>query len=86
LVTTSNAAELRTIEVSAPMLQFLRWVADRDRTYEETMDAWRTSCPRLSVWEDASIGGLVRLADSEASGETLVVLTAGGRSIVDGVT
>ena len=34
-------------------LQFLSWVAASPRTYAEAMDAWRTSCPRLSVWEDA---------------------------------
>jgi len=43
------------------MIQFLTWVADRPRNYAETMDAWRTSCPRLSVWEDAVIADLVRL-------------------------
>jgi hypothetical protein len=43
------------------MIQFLTWVADRPRGYAETMDAWRTSCPRLSVWEDAVIANLVRL-------------------------
>jgi hypothetical protein len=33
-------------------IQFLEWLSDRPRTYGETMDAWRTSCPRLSIWED----------------------------------
>jgi len=41
------------------MTQFLAWVADRPRTYTQTMEAWRSTCPRLSVWEDASIEGLV---------------------------
>src|SRR3984885_12863173 len=43
------------------MLQFLAWVADRPRDYRQTMEAWRSTCPRLSVWEDAIIDGLVRL-------------------------
>jgi len=43
------------------MIQFLSWVADRPRTYTQTMEAWRTTCPRLSVWEDAVIGDLVRI-------------------------
>jgi hypothetical protein len=43
------------------MIQFLSWVADRPRTYGQTMEAWRTSCPRLSVWEDAVIEDLVRI-------------------------
>ena len=43
------------------MIQFLAWVADRPRTYAQTMEAWRSTCPRLSVWEDAIIEGLVRI-------------------------
>jgi len=65
------------------MVQFLTWVADRARSYAEAMDAWRTSCPRLSVWEDATLDGLVRL-DSDADGRTVVKLTARGRAILDG--
>eukprot|EP01037_Dinobryon_pediforme_P005501 gene5501-5556_t len=41
------------------VLQLLAWVARSERSYDETMEAWRTSCPRLSVWEDAVDGGLV---------------------------
>ena len=40
-------------------LQFLQWLADSPRTYGEAMDAWRTSCPRLSIWEDALREGLI---------------------------
>jgi hypothetical protein len=35
------------------------WVAEEPRPYAEVLDAWRTSCPRLTVWEDASDRGLV---------------------------
>ena len=41
------------------ILDLLEWVGRKDRTYQETMDAWRTSCPRLPVWEDANDRGLV---------------------------
>jgi D-3-phosphoglycerate dehydrogenase len=41
------------------ILDLLEWLAKRDRTYEETMDAWRTSCPKLPVWEDANDRGLI---------------------------
>ena len=37
------------------MLQFLAWVASRRRTYAEAMEAWQTTCPRHTVWEDALI-------------------------------
>ena len=33
-------------------IQFLDWIAEASRTYAEVMDAWRTSCPRLSIWEE----------------------------------
>ena len=59
-------------------LQFLAWVAERPRSYAETMEAWRTSCPRLPVWEDATSEGLVQ----RRSGN-LVVLTDRGRAALD---
>ena len=30
------------------------------KSYAEVMEAWRTSCPRLPVWEDAVDLGLVK--------------------------
>jgi hypothetical protein len=40
-------------------LDLLRWLAAEPRTYAETMEAWRTSCPRLTIWEDAVGAGYV---------------------------
>ena len=48
----------------APTLEFLGWLSERERTYAEAMEAWRTSCPRLSIWEDALADGLVRVVGS----------------------
>jgi hypothetical protein len=45
------------------ILDLLEWVGSRERTYLDTMDAWRTSCPRLPVWEDANDRGLVEAVD-----------------------
>jgi hypothetical protein len=61
------------------MLQFLAWVADRPRSYPEAMAAWRSTCPRLSVWEDAIIDGLVRLENGDSRA---VTLTARGRAML----
>jgi hypothetical protein len=47
--------------VAAPTLQLLAWIAERSRTYPETIEAWRSSCPQLTVWEDALSDGLVRV-------------------------
>ena len=41
------------------ILDLIEWVGLSERTYRETMDAWRTSCPRLPVWEDACDRGFV---------------------------
>ena len=64
------------------LLQFLAWVEAKPRSYGETMDAWRTSCPRLSVWEDAIGAGLVAVNPARAAshGESLVHLTTEGRA------
>jgi len=44
------------------MLDLVEWVGRKERTYQETMDAWRTSCPKLPVWEEATDRGLVEAA------------------------
>ncbi|MEP3112517.1 hypothetical protein [Nisaea sp.] len=41
------------------ILDLVEWVAEKPRPYGEVMDAWRTSCPRLTVWEEAVDQGLV---------------------------
>jgi hypothetical protein len=47
-------------DITAPLiLDFLEWLAATPRPYAEVMDFWRTSCPRLTVWEDAVDGGYV---------------------------
>jgi hypothetical protein len=39
--------------------QMLEWISREPRTYLEVLEVWRTSCPRLSIWEDACIAGLI---------------------------
>jgi hypothetical protein len=61
--------------VTTPLiLDFLAWLAKAPRAYGEVMEVWRTSCPRLTVWEDAvDLGYVARRRDSD--GEAYVVLT-----------
>ncbi len=47
--------------VTAGTVQLLRWLTEAPRTYAETVDVWKTSCPRLAVWEDALADRLVRV-------------------------
>ena len=65
-----------TDAVESLILDLVEWVARTERTYRETMDAWRTSCPRLPVWEDASERGLVER--TLANGRVVVRATPGG--------
>ena len=60
------------------ILDFLDWLAPGPRAYVEVMEAWRTSCPRLTVWEDAVDRGYV-IRKREDRGPTLVDLTPLGR-------
>ena len=50
--------------------------AKAQRTYAETLEAWKTSCPRLSIWEDALADRLIRI---EAGA---VRLTPAGRTFL----
>ncbi len=43
------------------ILDLVEWLAPRPRPYAEVIEAWRTSCPRLTVWEEATERGLVTL-------------------------
>jgi hypothetical protein len=62
--------------VTAPTLQLLAWIAERSRSYAETIEVWKTSCPRLAVWEDALADDLVRIDRRR------VLLTAAGSELL----
>jgi hypothetical protein len=57
------------------ILDLVEWVARKPRLYAEVMEAWRTSCPRLPVWEDAVDRGFV---ERQSGGVELVSVTAAG--------
>jgi len=66
--------------VAGMILDLLEWLAIRDRSYEEVMDAWRTSCPRLPVWEEANDQGLVM--NEEIQGRCIVRITSAGLALL----
>ncbi|WP_026870593.1 hypothetical protein [Inquilinus limosus] len=68
--------------VDSLLLDLLEWIAEKDRPYAEVMDAWRTSCPRLPVWEEANDRGLVSRERSAGDGP-VVRLTASGRAFLE---
>ena len=64
----------------ALVLDFVEWVAARPRTYTGVMEAWRTSCPRLTIWVDSVDQGLV--ARARQNGVAMVTVTALGRDLL----
>ncbi len=60
------------------VLDLLEWLGPEPRPYIEVLDAWRTSCPRLPVWEDANDHGFVACHHDSGHGR-LVSVTAAGR-------
>ncbi|WP_019143134.1 hypothetical protein [Noviherbaspirillum massiliense] len=60
-------------------LQMLEWIAQGTHSYAEVIDVWKSSCPRLSIWEDACADGMVNAAPGMAG---IVSLTEKGRNFV----
>ena len=65
------------MEITASTVELLTWVTARERTYEDVVEAWKSSCPRYAVWDDAVTAGLVR------AGRDGVALTDEGRATLD---
>jgi hypothetical protein len=70
-----------TMRCDPLVFDLVQWVAREPRTYAEVIDAWKTSCPRLTVWEDAIDQGLITRKNIGARG-TIVVVTAAGRALL----
>lgn len=66
-------------------MQFLAWVANRPRSYADVLEAWRSSCPRLSIWEDALGDRLVQCeqAGGKPAEQCAVTLTPKGRALLE---
>ena len=65
----------------ALVLDLVEWVAKAPRPYAEVIEVWRTSCPRLTVWEDAVERGLVERTPHDQRG-VFVVATARGQALL----
>ena len=63
--------------------QFLAWVAEASRSYADA-EAWRRSCPHLSVWEDAIADGLIQFENGSSMSESRILLTSRGRKYLNG--
>ena len=65
-----QTAESETVD--ALILDLIEWIGLEPRPYAEVLEAWRTSCPRLPVWEDATDRGFI--ARHRPPGEVALVL------------
>jgi len=70
-----------TLDNKSLMLDLVEWIARRPRPYVEVMDAWRTSCPRFPIWEDALDHGFVVCRHRLGEG-SIVEATAAGRTFL----
>ena len=67
--------------IESLILDLLEWLAKSNRSYQQTMEAWRTSCPRLPVWEEAMDRGLICF--EVAQGMVVVRPTPAGLALLD---
>jgi hypothetical protein len=63
--------------IDALILDLLEWIGPETRPYSEVIDAWRTSCPRLPVWEEATDRGFVVRAHRNGGGPAVSVSAIG---------
>jgi hypothetical protein len=69
--------------VEALILDLLEWIGPNARPYAEVMEAWRTSCPRLPVWEEANARGFIEHVHEEGR-PALVGVSPAGRAELAG--
>jgi hypothetical protein len=67
--------------VDTLILDLLEWVGPAPRPYAEVMEVWRTSCPRLPVWEDANRRGFIERHHEPGRGPMISVSAAGAEHL-----
>jgi hypothetical protein len=79
---TAADAEVLMTETTDPLvLDLVEWIAREPRLYSEVIETWRTSCPRLTIWEDAVDRGFVTRETFAGAGGRVVV-TEGGATVL----
>ncbi len=70
-----------TVTVDNLILDLLEWLGSSPRPYSEVLEAWRTSCPRLPVWEEANDRGLVERHHAPGLGQFISVSEIGAEHL-----
>jgi hypothetical protein len=70
-----------TDTVDTLILELLEYVSGAERRYDDVMEAWHTSCPKLPIWEEANERGLI--TRTRANGHAIVRITAAGAALLE---
>jgi hypothetical protein len=63
------------------VLDLLEWLGPTPRPYPEVLDAWRTSCPRLPIWEEANDRGFIERPPAQGRGQLVSVSDVGAEHL-----
>ena len=77
-LTESGVSQSETLQ--SLVLDLLDWIGPVARPYDEVIDAWRTSCPRLPVWEEAK-GRRLIVEYAGPAGRTVALSAAGAEHV-----
>jgi hypothetical protein len=82
----TSSSQRRVGAVNASTRELLAWVARCPRSYADAMEAWRSTCPRHTAWEDALAAGLIQIerGGRVATGDARVTLTPRGQVVLAG--
>lgn len=67
--------------VATLIVELLEWIGPGSRPYAEVQEAWRTTCPRLPVWEDAIDAGYLEICFEPGHGR-FVAVSPSGRALL----
>ena len=79
VMANERAERTATGTVDSLIVDLLEWIGPNARPYAETLEAWRTSCPRLPVWEEANDRGFISRRHAPGD-DALVSVSAAGRA------
>jgi len=78
-LTASDAEALMTETTDALVLDLVEWIGREPRLYSEVIETWRTSCPRLTIWEDAVDRGYVTRQPGTGRGVCVAITESGAK-------
>jgi hypothetical protein len=72
------------VDATDPLvLDLVEWIARKPRLYAEVIEAWRTSCPRLTIWEDAIDHGYVARQPGAGAAAAVAITEHGAKLLRD---